>query len=115
MLRTDEARRAFAAIVALASVGAWAEPDSFGVGTGRSGSLTVAGTQSVNVATPLQQSVVAGATSVQAGNAALFQAGDLMMLHQTQSAMAAVSGDAAAIDLANVPLGLFELARVASV
>jgi hypothetical protein len=100
--------------------------DTFGLGTGRSGALTLAATGVVNTYAPIGQPVAAGANEVSIepglvqGAPGDFAAGDLVMLWHTVGWSApVVSGDQTSIDLtatpAAGPAGLWELARVASV
>ncbi|ADO75812.1 adventurous gliding motility protein AgmC [Stigmatella aurantiaca] len=103
--------------VLLCAGGVLAEPDTFGLGTGRNGPLTVsAQNQIINRYTPLKASVTAGATSLPVGNSALFQAGDLVFVHQSTGLMPVPSsGDARPLHLASGTVGRFEFARVAAV
>ncbi|MDC0711385.1 hemagglutinin [Stigmatella sp. ncwal1] len=103
--------------VLLLAGSALAEPDTFELGTGRNGPLTVsAQNQIINRYTPLRTSVTSGATSLPVGNSALFTAGDLVFLHQSTGLMPVPSsGDARLLHLASGTVGRFEFARVASV
>jgi len=95
-----------------------AEPDTFGLGSGRSGALAVTtGKVVVNDYAELAAPVAAGARSVVVGSTVgagkPIAAGDAVMLWQTTGLAAAAAGDGAPVDLSTRPVGLFELARVA--
>jgi hypothetical protein len=111
-------------VLALGSTAALAEPDTFGLGTGRNGSLTVstAGTNYINSYAPVTGPLAAGDTLVPVGactgEPVCFAAGDLVLVLQTTGLVPEpTSGDAAVVDL-NVrykEVGRWEFARLASV
>jgi hypothetical protein len=97
---------------------AYAEPDSFGFGTGRDNVLTVAAgtTQTFPAGGYLTRSVSAGATVLPVTGIKV-NAGDLVMIHESigLSSLPDV-GDGKAVSLAgSVGLGRWELARVSAV
>ena len=106
--------------LALGSSAALAEPDSFGLGSGRNLALAVAGANTViNSYAPVTASLAAGSTSVPigacTGEATCFTAGDLVMVFQTTGLVPVpASGTQDAVDLATRPVGRWELARLAS-
>jgi len=102
-------------LVLLPASPALAELDSFGLGSGRLGSLSVSVEGHVlNTATPLSASVSAGASRVRVESAAGFSEGALVLLHQTSGAEdAVVVSEGNTLDPRRV--GHWELARVASV
>ncbi|MFT3924884.1 MAG: MopE-related protein [Myxococcales bacterium] len=94
---------------------AHALPDSYGLGTGKNGSLTVAGSNVViNRYTTLSASVAAGATNIRLANANGFAIGDLVMLHQTKAGSYA-AGDTMNIALGSNGAGHYELARITNI
>ncbi|HLM67517.1 MAG TPA: hypothetical protein VK358_08330, partial [Longimicrobium sp.] len=97
--------------------GARAEPDTFGLGSGRSGMLRIdSGTRVVNRYARLTASVAAGTRELTVSDSTGFAAGDLVLLHQSLglSPMPA-SGDQRRISLDSSTVGRFEYARVAAV
>ncbi|HYO67608.1 MAG TPA: Ig-like domain-containing protein, partial [Archangium sp.] len=110
-------------VLALGSTAALAEPDSFGLGTGRNGSLTlsVAGsTTTINSYAQVTGPLAPGDTSIPMGTclgaSACFAAGDLVMVLQTTGVVPVPdSGGPGPIDITNDPVGRWEFARVASV
>ncbi|HSO39175.1 MAG TPA: hypothetical protein VLT33_41900, partial [Labilithrix sp.] len=101
-----------------------AESDTFGLGTGRDGVLTVTSVPGVVVNTyaPVTAAITAGATSVtvgaRVGAAATFTAGQVVMIVQTHGGFATppVSGSGATLALTSATkTGRYELARVFSV
>ncbi len=97
---------------------AHAEPDTFKLGDGHHGPLSVpAGTTlTPNEHAPLSASVPAGATTLDIPATTGFHAGDLVLLHQTVSAQPAPAvGDTQPVSLEGSPLGRFEFARLQEV
>ncbi|SEU36059.1 adventurous gliding motility protein AgmC [Stigmatella erecta] len=95
-----------------------AEPDTFGFGSGRSGSLSVRDADSavINRYTPLSTPVAAGARELAVANASGFTPGELVLLHATSGLTPApASGAQAPVVLSGGPVGQYEFARVASV
>jgi MYXO-CTERM domain-containing protein len=101
----------------LVAQGALAEPDSFGLGTGRSGPLRVDAPGTViNRYSPLTVNAEAGARELTVSNASLFAAGELVLLHQSTGLLPGpASGAQGAISLSGRGVGRFEYARVESV
>jgi len=96
---------------------ALAEPDSFWLGTGRDGPLTVStpGFETNRYAQVVAPSLP-GDTDIDVGSVSGFAAGDLVMIHQTTGLVPAPdSGSATNVELANSPVGRWEFARVSSV
>ncbi|MFP2902232.1 hemagglutinin, partial [Corallococcus sp. 4LFB] len=95
-----------------------AEPDSFGLGTGRDGTLTVVaeGTLPVSAESPLGQNVVAGDAELVVSSA-VFASGDLVMIHESTGLSPTPDlGNPKGVSLAgSVALGRWELARVETV
>ncbi|RKG77065.1 adventurous gliding motility protein AgmC [Corallococcus terminator] len=95
-----------------------AEPDSFGLGTGRDGALTIVSGRSVvtGVAAPLRVAVTAGRSEVSVSGLGVV-AGDLVMIHQTGGLLPVPTpGDAKTVVLPiTTGPSRFELARVESV
>lgn len=100
---------------------AGAEPDTFGLGTGRNGALTISAVNTViNSYAPVTTGLVPGTSffSIGAvrGAAAGFAVGDLVMVWQTGGLIAApASGAAGPFNLTNNAVGGWEFARLASV
>ncbi|KFE68108.1 adventurous gliding motility protein AgmC [Hyalangium minutum] len=94
--------------------GALAEPDTFGLGTGRDGVLQVLSPNRViNHVGALTANAAAGTKELTISNAGAFKAGELVLVHQSTGLLPApASGDAAAIPLEASPVGRFEYARV---
>ncbi|RYZ35136.1 MAG: hemagglutinin, partial [Myxococcaceae bacterium] len=95
-----------------------AEPDSFGLGTGRDGALTVVAGRSVvtGAAAPLRVAAVTGRSEVSVSVPGVV-AGDLVMIHQSGGLLPLPTpGDAKTVVLpVTTGPSRFELARVASV
>ncbi|GMU07366.1 adventurous gliding motility protein AgmC [Corallococcus caeni] len=95
-----------------------AEPDSFGLGTGRDGTLTVVagGTLPVSAESALGKNVVAGDAELVVSSA-VFASGDLVMIHESTGLSPAPDlGNPKGVSLAgSVALGRWELARVEAV
>jgi hypothetical protein len=105
----------FASLVASSAV---AEPDAFGLGTGRNGSLRIDASQDVvlNHYGALTATVAAGSRDVAISNAGLFSAGELVLLHQTAGlSPVPASGAGNPIGLSSSAVGRFEYARVETV
>ncbi|WP_426756503.1 adventurous gliding motility protein AgmC [Myxococcus sp. Y35] len=102
-------------LVLLPAFPASAELDSFGLGTGRDGALSVTTEGHViNAAAPLTASVAVGDDRARVEGVAGFSAGMLVLLHQSAGpADAIVTSDGGTLELRQV--GHWELARVASV
>ena len=102
-------------LVTLVAPGALAEPDTFGLGTGRTGALRIDSPQNVvvNDYASLSSTVAADSREVAITNVALFSVGELVLLHQsTGVAPVPSSGDARALSLNSSAVGRFEYARV---
>lgn len=104
-------------LCALLPLLAQAEPDTFALGDGHHGPLSVAsGVHTPNTHAPLTASAPSGTTTLALRDTTGFQAGDLVLLHQTVSAKPAPAvGDTSPLSLEGSPLGRFELARIRSV
>jgi uncharacterized protein (TIGR03382 family) len=108
-------------MLALVSTAALAGPDSFGLGSGRDGALTVSTSNLViNSYAQVTAPLARGATSIPVGACAgasdCFKAGDLVMVLQaTGLTPGPGSGAPEPIDLGSSPVGRWELARLASV
>jgi uncharacterized protein (TIGR03382 family) len=108
-------------MLALVPTTALAGPDSFGLGTGRNGPLTVTSSNLViNSYAPVPGALARGATSITVGPCAgapeCFAAGDLVMVLQTTGLTPEpASGAQTPIDLGTSQVGRWELARLASV
>lgn len=108
-------------VLALGSRTALAESDSFGLGSGRDGPLTVAGSGTlINSYAPVTAALAAGSTSIPIGTctgaSGCFAAGQLVMVYQaTGLASVPASGTQTPVDLGDDPVGRWELARLASV
>ncbi|WNG33155.1 adhesin [Archangium violaceum] len=108
-------------VLALGSTAALAEPDSFGLGTGRNGALSVttAGTvinSYAQVTGPLAPGDITVPVGTCLGAPSCFAAGDLVMVLQTTGLVPVPpSGGTGAIDISNDPVGRWEFARLASV
>jgi uncharacterized protein (TIGR03382 family) len=101
----------------LASGGALAEPDTFGLGSGRSGLLRVTAPDTViNRYARLTGSAAAGTQDLSISDSSGFVAGELVLLHRsTDLSPAPASGDQRQLSLEGSPVGQFEYARVESV
>ncbi len=102
----------------LLSVGARAEPDTFGLGSGRSGSLRIdSGSRVVNRYAQLTAPVAAGGRDLTVSDSTGFGAGDLVLLHQSLGlTQVPASGDQRQIILGgDAAVGRFEYARVEAV
>jgi hypothetical protein len=96
---------------------ALAEPDTFGLGTGRSGLLRVQLPNTViNHYGQLTAVAAAGSRDLILSNAAAFTAGELVLLYQSGGLLPApASGDQRPINLTTSSVGRFEYARVETV
>jgi hypothetical protein len=92
---------------------AWA--DTLGLGDGHSGDAVISTATVINSAVLLQGGADAGALAIDVEDAGEFSPGQVVMLHQTQQAMAIDSGTPGPIDLSVLGVGRFELVRVTSV
>jgi hypothetical protein len=102
----------------LTAGGVLAEPDTFGLGTGRNGPLLVEAPDTViNRYGQLTASVTAGAEDLTVSNASAFVAGELVLIHQSTGLLPApASGDQRTLNLSSSSsVGRFEYARVSSV
>ncbi|WP_224367971.1 adventurous gliding motility protein AgmC [Hyalangium versicolor] len=97
---------------------ALAEPDTFGLGTGKDSSLGVDAPGTViNVYRLLTVNAAAGTTvlTLNNNNGKVFDVGDLVLVHQsTGLSSPPASGNQQTIDLGGTAVGRFEYARVAS-
>ncbi|HLL03100.1 MAG TPA: MYXO-CTERM sorting domain-containing protein [Myxococcaceae bacterium] len=101
----------------LVAGGALAEPDTFGLGTGRNGARLVDAPDTViNQYTRVTANVAVGARDLVVSDAGLFTVGGLVLLHQSSGlSPAPASGDQRPISLGTSPVGRFEYARVEAV
>ncbi|MBM7119394.1 adventurous gliding motility protein AgmC [Archangium primigenium] len=112
---------AAALCVLLGSTAALAEPDSFGLGSGRDLALSVTASGTVvNSYAPVTAPLATGDTSLTIGtvigNAAGFKVGDLVMVLQTTGIVPVPgSGGTTPIDLSNDAVGRWEFARLSAV
>ncbi|WNG16627.1 adventurous gliding motility protein AgmC [Cystobacter fuscus] len=107
-------------LLALGSTATLAAPDTFYLGDGHNGPLTVSSSTTVNTYAQVTANVAANATSIPVGTpvgaATSIPAGSLIMVHQTTGiSPTPTSGDTTPINLDGTPVGTWELARVASV
>ncbi|HZI06455.1 MAG TPA: hypothetical protein VEZ71_20655, partial [Archangium sp.] len=108
-------------VLALGSTAALAEPDSFGLGTGRNGAQTFSTAGNIinsyaQVTGPLAPGDTAIPMGACLGATACFTAGDLVMVLQTTGLVPVPdSGGPGPIDITHDPVGRWEFARVASV
>lgn len=108
--------RSLVAVLALASTGVHAEPDRFGLGTGRSGAAVISTPTVVNRYAQLTLDAPRGATRLSLDVATGFQAGQLVMVHQTTLAgTPPPPGVEGRVDLRRAGVGRWELARVSAV
>ncbi len=112
--------------LALGSTAALAEPDSFGLGTGRNGALSVTttpppGGNIINSYAPVTGPLAPGDTALPVGSClptpgCSYAAGDLVMVLQTTGVVPEpASGAAGSLDITNDAVGRWEFARLASV
>ncbi len=107
-------------VLALGGLEARAEPDTFGVGSGRSGPLAVTTANTViNTYAPVTAALARNATAISVGTCVgdpCFADGDLVMVYQATGLVPAPeSGKADPIDLTGSAVGRWELARLKSV
>ena len=109
--------RGFFLIFALLAAGTvQAEPDTFGLGTGKDGSPRFdSGSHIVNRYARLTADAAAGASELSVSDSTRFAAGDLVLVHQSTGLAAPDSGNQRPVSLAGGPVGRIEYARVASV
>lgn len=105
------------ALAAMSAGRAGAEPDSFGLGSGDAGTLTVGAPNTViNTYATLIQPAAPGDTDLTVSSTAGFGAGGLVMVLQTTGLIPApASGIVVPVNLSADPVGRWELARVQSV
>ncbi len=96
---------------------ALAERDSFHLGSGRDGALTVSTTGTVvNAYAQVTAALATGDSVIAVTSSTGFAAGDLVMLHQTTGVSPVpAAGAQTQIDLTSAGVGRYELARVLSV
>ncbi|WNG21912.1 hypothetical protein F0U63_09625 [Cystobacter fuscus] len=107
-------------LLALGPLLARAEPDTFGLGSGRDGALTVTGSNTViNAYAPLTAPAARKATSLEVGACladTCFAQGDLVLVYQvTGLSPAPASGDPGPVDVNTSWAGRWEFARLAEV
>jgi MYXO-CTERM domain-containing protein len=109
-------RSFFLLFVLLAAGRGRAEPDTFGLGTGKDGSLRIdSGSRIVNRYTRLTADAAVGASELSVSDPKGFAAGDLVLVHQSTGIAAPDSGNQRSLPLAGGQVGRIEYARVASV
>ncbi|WP_414653982.1 adventurous gliding motility protein AgmC [Hyalangium sp.] len=115
--RAGALRSACSLLVLLAAGSALAEPDTFGLGTGRSGALVIDTSDTVvNRYTRLTANAAAGMKELTISEGSGFSAGELVLLHQSTGLMPGlVSGDQNPVNLHSGTAGRFEYARVEQV
>ncbi|ATB30661.1 adventurous gliding motility protein AgmC [Melittangium boletus] len=105
-------------VLALGSTAALAEPDSFGLGDGHNGALTVDEDIVLNSYAPVTGPLAPGnilPVGACAGNPVCFKAGDLVMVLQSAGyTPVPPSGGSATIDISNAGVGRWEFARLDS-
>ncbi|MBZ4419470.1 Ig-like domain-containing protein [Myxococcus sp. RHSTA-1-4] len=100
----------------LVAPSAYAEPDTFGLGDGSDGPLTVNDEQTVNSYAQVREAVAAGQDFVVVSATAGFNAGDLVLVLQGAGhPLPVTSGDQTPVPLAGGAVGRWEFARVAAV
>ncbi|MBM7113239.1 adventurous gliding motility protein AgmC [Archangium primigenium] len=107
-------------VMALGGLEARAEPDTFGVGSGRSGPLAVTTANTViNAYAPVTAALARNATAISVGTCVgdpCFADGDLVLVYQATGLVPAPeSGKEDPIDLTGSAAGRWELARLKSV
>ncbi|NOK13068.1 hypothetical protein HNS30_28915, partial [Corallococcus exercitus] len=111
-------RRSAAALLALlcavlVAPPAYADPDSFGNGTGRTGAVTIATNTTVNTYRRLAADANVGATTITLNSITGINVNDLIMIYQSAGYTGtASSGDQAAFTLGANPVGNWNFARV---
>ncbi|NPC87223.1 hypothetical protein HPC49_54730, partial [Pyxidicoccus fallax] len=102
-------------LVLLVTSPALAEPDSFGLGTGRNGALGVTAVgQTLNLATPLVSAAPAGSTVLRLASMANLPVGALVLIHQS-TGFDSNTPSGGAGPYAPGAVGRWELARIAAV
>ncbi len=103
--------------LALHPKNARAEADTFGLGSGHTGAVTVSLANTViNSYEPITVNIAKGDKTITVGNGATFKGDDLVLVWQpTSLASPPMSGDQTKIALAGLSTGSFEFARVKSV
>ncbi|RKG89288.1 cell envelope biogenesis protein OmpA [Corallococcus sp. CA049B] len=94
---------------------AYAEPDTFGLGNGHNGALTVGAGQTLTINTyaRLTEPANAGQSFVEVTDTTGFAAGDLVMVYQTTGYAGPVtSGNQGPFDFSADPVGRWQFARV---
>ncbi|MGE6763151.1 adventurous gliding motility protein AgmC [Corallococcus interemptor] len=93
---------------------AFAEPDTFGLGDGHEGALTVnTANRVINTYTRLTQTADVNATSVNVVDTTGFAVGDLVMLYQSTGYAGAIeSGAPGPFDFAATPVGNWQFVRI---
>jgi hypothetical protein len=101
----------------LVAGGALAEPDTFGLGTGRSGSRLIDAPDTViNQYGLLTANVATGSRDLTLANSSVFTVGGLVLIHQSAGlSPAPASGSQQTVNLGLGAVGRFEYARVESV
>ncbi len=104
-------------VVALVATAARAEPDSFGLGSGRDGAFTTPAVGTViNRYTQVTGPLLRGDTTIPVASTTGFANGDLVMVLQTTGIVPEpASGNQNAVDITNAPVGQWELARLSGV
>ncbi|KFA93282.1 adventurous gliding motility protein AgmC [Archangium violaceum] len=93
-----------------------AEPDTFGLGTGKDGYLRIdSGSRIVNRYVRLTADAAVGASELSVSDITGFAAGDLVLVHQSTGIAGPDSGNQRPVALAGGRVGRIEYARVASV
>ncbi len=92
------------------SKSARAEADTFGIGSGRTGAVSITTSTVVNSYASITANVTATATTITVDSASGFAAGDLILIWQTTGLAVALT-----TDLSTVSTGSFEYARIKSV
>ena len=93
-----------------------AEPDTFGLGTGKDGYLRIdSGSRIVNRYASLTADAPSGTSSLTVSDSTGFAAGDLVLVHQSTGIAAPDSGNQTPLGLGSGQVGRIEYARVASV
>ncbi len=103
-------------LVTLVAGSGRAEPDTFGLGTGKDGYRRFdSGSHIVNRYASLTAEAAAGSSVLTVSDSTGFGAGDLVLVHQSAGIAAPDSGNQTPLDLGSGQVGRIEYARVASV
>jgi MYXO-CTERM domain-containing protein len=106
----------FLLLVLLVAGTSQAEPDTFGLGTGKDGFLRIdSGSRIVNRYTRLTADAAVGTLELTVSDSTGFAAGDLVLVHQSTGFAALDSGRQDPLSLGGGLVGRIEYARVASV